>query len=381
MNRIIFRLKTGWCPAIVALVMVLTCWGQCFGSEETAEKHPVSTYERWAAIGKQAAEISLRQISKVAAMPRKENLVVLTNAGYAEVNQSPTQGALDGLTEVTGASRGRNTLVELHSIFQAPLWFVVFDKGSGFCAYLEVDSMAAAQWINGQATISPGLFSAKATERIDADYLYRHAAAYKTKFDSMIFGGNEFRIVTVANAIAAGAPPDFVRTVEFHDHYCPGVTSGILMARYLKEYFPPGKNGYFVHAVEPWCKEDALSVLLNATPGKGRFAIDYPTESDRAGRVEEAKNASTIVYRQNAQATRWEGLVLGFEWGEPSCPKTGNGIVDKLCTDLWYLERMEQPEEFIKVIKRFELPDGASPKDWARPGVDPLQMLGLVKDK
>jgi formylmethanofuran dehydrogenase subunit E-like metal-binding protein len=153
------------------------------------------------------------------------------------------------------------------------------------------------------------------------------------------------------------------------------------MARYLKAHFPPGQSGYFVNSVQPWCKEDALMVLLNATPGKRRYAVSYPAKSDIARRVPEAKNASTIVYRQNGQTGKWEGVVLGFEWAETSCPKTGNVIVDKLCADLWYLEYIEQPEKFIKLIKRFELPEEISPGDWARPGVDPLQMLGLAKNE
>lgn len=73
-------------------------------------------------------------------------------------------------------------------------------------------------------------------------------------------------------------------------------------------------------------------------------------------------------------------MVLGFEWAGTSCPKTGNGIIDKLCDDLWYLERMEKPEDFVKVIKAFELPDGISPRDWARPGLNPLKMLGFIKE-
>ena len=59
-----------------------------------------------------------------------------------------------------------------------------------------------------------------------------------------------------------------MRAFEFHDHYCPGVTSGVLMIQYLKKHFPPGKRGYCVHTIDPWCKEDALLVLLNATPCK-----------------------------------------------------------------------------------------------------------------
>ncbi len=82
-----------------------------------------------------------------------------------------------------------------------------------------------------KAKIPAGLFRVAATERIAAEYLYKHSVEYKAKFENKVFGGNEFRIITIANAIAAGVPPDAARAFEFHDHFCPGVTSGILQKR------------------------------------------------------------------------------------------------------------------------------------------------------
>ena len=46
---------------------------------------------------------------------------------------------------------------------------------------------------------------------------------------------------------------------------------------------------------------------------------------------------------------------------------------------LWYLERLDQPELFVSIIKSFELPEGVTSKDWARPGVDPMKKLDLCK--
>ena len=381
MNRVVFWTRKSGCPAIVVIVIMFAAWGICFGSDSSAKKHSLSDYEKWAAVGRFAADTSLNLISKAVSVPQTGDLIVLTNAGYAEVDGVPTQGALDGVASITGVSRGKKTLIEIHSASWKPLWFGVYDQGSGICAYLEVNSSEAAKMIECPATTPPvEVFSIRASERIDAGYLYQHAAEYKAKFEDKVFGGNEFRIITIANAVAAHAPASAVRAFEFHDHYCPGVISGILMANYLKAHFPPGKSGYFVHAVTPWCKEDALMVLLNATPGKRSYAVSYPTAADVGDRVPKAKNAATIVYRQDGQTKRWEGVILEFEWAATSCPKTGNGVIDKLYVDLWYLGYMEKPEAFVKVIKAFELPEGVSPADWARPGIDPLKMLGLIRE-
>ena len=55
-------------------------------------------------------------------------------------------------------------------------------------------------------------------------------------------------------------------------------------------------------------------------------------------------------------------------------------MIDKLCADLWFLKQMDTPEKFVKVIKKFELPEGVTPRDWARPGVVPMAKLQLLRD-
>lgn len=359
--------------------IILTIGFGCNSAEMVTESLPASPEGQWESIGRYAAETAQDLIGNASTKPSKGNMIVMTNAGYAEVNGSPTQGSLDGLSSVTGASRGQNMLIEINSSSWTPLWFAIFDKESGYCAYLEPDPAEVAKLGEDSKEMSPALFSIAAAERIDAKYLSEHASDYNDKFNSRIFGGNEFRVVSIANAIAAGAPEYVVRTLEVHNHYCPGVTSGILMAQYVKKNFPSPKSGYFVQALEPYCKEDALMLLLNATPATKSYAVMYPTDSDKKSRVPEAQNASTIVYRKDGDTGRWKGLVLAFQWAETSCPQTGNGIVDKVCQDLWYLDRMGKPEDFVKVVKEFELPEGVAPTDLTRLQADPLKTIGLAK--
>ena len=333
-----------------------------------------SPYDNWKTIGLFAAEKSLDMMKNTGASPEHGNLIVITNAGYAEVNGGSTQEALDGLASVTGASRGRNTLLEIHSEPLKPLWFAIFDKYSGYCAYFEIDSSKATEITDNATLPEPDIFSTVSMERINAKHLFEHPSEYQTKFDNKIFGGNEFRIITIANTISAGAPAYAVRVLEFHDHFCPGVTSGILTAQYIKARFP-SDSGYFVHSVDPWCKDDALMVMLNATPGKKGYAAYYPDDADRSKRNTELRDASTIVYRLNGKTDRWEGLVLAFSWAETSCAETGNSIIDKLCMLQWYLERLDKYDDFVKVLKEFQLPEGVTPQDLARPTVDPLARI------
>jgi len=183
----------------------------------------------------------------------------------------------------------------------------------------------------------------------------------------------------MVNAVDAGAPTMVVKSFEFHDHYCPGVTSGILMADYIKKHLPLSPGGsYFVHSVQPWCKDDAFLVMLNTTPGKGGYAVFHPTDQDRAAWPEALQDAATIFYRRNPETDVWDGLVLGFRWGETDCPDFGKSMVGKLCGDLYYLKHLSAPEKFVAVLHAFQLPKGVHPKTYARPGVNPLLEPGLA---
>ena len=384
MIRINSIFKNNTCSLAMFAIFIMATGASCSRSgSDTATLYTVNSnsdaYGRWEALGRAAAGIAIDLIAKESRRPLAGNMIVMTNAGYAEINGSPTQGALDGLVSATGASRGKNSLVEIRSDSWSPLWFSVFDKASGYCAYLERDAGKVAKSFGIPMEKSPDVFSTAVVDRIDAKYLMEYPSDSQAKFNSKVFGGNEFRIVSIANAIAAGAPANVVRTMEFHNHYCPGVTSGILIASYVKTHFPAGKTGYFVQALDPGCKEDALMVLLGATPGNKSYGVFYPGDINKADLVPEARNASTVVFRLNDDSGKWEGLVLAFEWAATSCPQSGNSIVDKLCLDLWYLERLNRPEDFIKVVKEFELPNGVSPQSWTKPQENPLKMIGLAK--
>jgi len=344
---------------VICTLFLVWAFSTCYGK--------TTSYEIWYERGKLIASFSLDFLRALGTSPAGDDLVLITNAAYAQVQGESTYPVVDGLSDILGVRRGRGNLVEVHSAPWMPLWSALFDKKSGYCVYVELGENSSAHDLTLKVS----------TERIDADYVISNVHDWIEKQNNKVFGGNEFRIITIANAVASGAPTLAIRAFEFHDHYCPGVASGILTALYLLENFPPiDGGGYFIHGVDPWCKEDALLTILNATPGKRQYAVYYPSDTDRARRTPEGQEASTIAYRQREDGS-WEGVVLAFDWGNPPCPGSGRSLDRMLCMDLWYLEQLDHPEQFVKIIKQFELPSGLSPRDWARPGVDPLKELGL----
>ncbi|MCW5212104.1 hypothetical protein VU04_04250 [Desulfobulbus sp. TB] len=360
-----------FCITILALPICSAC-----------ARDVTNEYSFWKKIGRQVSIQAVRMIRHKAPQFTVDNCLALTNAGYAEINKRSTAGALDGLINVLRVGPGNHSLLELQSAADVPLWFAVYDKASGYVAYLEVNP---AMVLENDAVHSVNkvnradLFNTAVTEQVNAQHLYDNAALYADKFNNKIFNGNAFRIVTVANALSFGVSTTTVRAFQFHDHYCPGVTSGILMADYIKKYFSkdPGTR-YFVQALQPWCKEDALLVLLDATPGKKSYSIMYPTEEDLASWPAWAKETSTVVYRYDPVAESWEGRALAFTWGENNCPDYGHAVMNKLCKDLQFIDQMDTPEKFVREVKRFALPQGVHPKEYARPGADLIALLTLL---
>ncbi|MGD9212872.1 MAG: FmdE family protein [Desulfobacteraceae bacterium] len=336
-------------------------------------------YSFWKNVGKIAGDTALQNLNIKKC--QKGDCIALSNAGYAQIDARFTQAALDGLTNVLKVSRGDFSLMEIHSNSATPLWFAVYHKTSGICIYLEVNYDAVTGIYKSNQISTSHLFSTATKTVITAEKLFENPTESAAVFDANIFNGNEFRIVTAVNGILAGAPSDVLRSIELHDHYCPGVTSGVFLARYLEEEFPLASGGsYFVQSVQPWCKEDALLAILNTTPGKKGYDVLYPTDEDMAGWKDEVKDAANIIYRKDPDTGTWDGIVVGVSLGETDCPTYDHTLLDKLCSDLYHLENIDKPENYITLLQTFSLPSDADPKDYARPGVDPMQLLGFTSD-
>ena len=369
-----------FCLFIISVMFLFGCGPK---RPNSGSLSPVSVTDPMTLVGVRAAgeALSMLSISQEAVEPG--HFIVASNAGYVEINEKSTFGAQYGLVEKTRARRGYMEVLEVHSAPIAPLWFAVCQKSTGKCVYLEVASNADPSGLSVSDMPVEALFSKRSLEIIKAEYLYEHAEAFNENIIAKPFGGNEFRIITMINAVLAGAPTNVVKSFEFHDHYCPGVTSGILMANYVKTNFPIAPGGaYFVQSVQPWCKEDALLVMLNTTPGKGGYAVSYPTDEDKARWLPEAKDAATIFYRKNPATGAWDGIILGFGWDRKTdCPDFGKSMLGKLCSDLFFLKHLQTPEKFVKTVHTFVLPKGVEPKEYARPGINPMAAIGLLSQE
>jgi len=289
-------------------------------------------------------------------------LCVLTDAGYVKVNGETTQGCIATLRTETGCSIGDGNLLTIHRSVNKPLWFVIFDNETKDCVY--------AIYVNGAFN----------TTKVNID---GENATTSDGWNAMkdALGSDAFTIVTIANACGYGAPYDFLKCVEFHNHFCPGVTSGYMLADYLLEEYPLGAGEkYVVIACPIWCKDDALQVMLDTTVGKrGIFAKNMPKH-------DEIENAAGIYIVWDSALNNGTGHVLSFDFDHARNVSNVTEsdfetypMASRIKMDWGMMPYLDQPETFISTIYTFNVTSDML-KRLELAGVDPYVEIGLADD-
>lgn len=333
----------------------------------------------WQTLTKRAVAEAWQELMGI---PEREDAIVLTSAGFAVIGGQTTAPCLDILHTWTGASVGQGTLVAMHRARTAPLWFFLYDLETGFGAYLEVNGEALENLFDRRPRQirremagmgSDELFTQIAVAQINYDYLMTNDGIYGGLVKDKVFGGNEFSIVGVVTGIEHDMPHDLLEAVKFHDHFCPGVSSGYFIVDYVEKNLPGDK--YFYFSVPNWCKDDAVQVLMNLTPGKSGYAVTYLNQADKDSLPEDYKTLAGIMCVQNGGA--WTAHALGFNW-DPVYAAIPDGYpnMGKFMMNIAMLRTA--PEDYVSVIKTIDLPAGAAPADYARPEVNILKAAGLV---
>jgi formylmethanofuran dehydrogenase subunit E-like metal-binding protein len=187
-----------------------------------------------------------------------------------------------------------------------------------------------------------------------------------------------------------GLPNDFLKVAELHDHICPGLTSGYLIAEYVKGNLPTPdpRNEYTVIAIPPWCKDDALIQIFETNVGHKRLYVKHLTKEQMGQLPEDAKNVANIIIRWGKGAESGDGIVVAFDWdkayeGSGTSPKDLRAFDTykwwwmRLKMDVWMMDYLDKPEELISTIKTFTV-NSEELENLKAAGVNPLVELGIM---
>jgi len=367
-NKLLNRVMVGW---IMVGCLALLGWPTL---GQTADK---GAYQEMADLGLKVSEKALKHIEKA----EGEALLVITNAGYVRLQGKDTSPMLDGLQKGTGVSLGRGNLLIVHESPHRPFFVFIYNAQSDKAWYMEIPNQRQGLG----AGISETLQATQ--ETLEEGFLARQLQEGKIEqwAKEKRFGGNAYRLSIITRIWKIGPSPELRHSFLFHDHLCPGVTSGYYLAKFIQKHFPlgPGES-YFMIASPVWCKDDALQLILNTTPGKRSFAVIPLTDADKACLADETKEAAGMIIRYHRQEKKGTGAVLGFSWDKlrnDAGWKEGQkaSAADNLRLTQWMIEKEGDFEKYVRVIKTFKLPEGGGPEEWVRPGVNPWVKAELWK--
>jgi formylmethanofuran dehydrogenase subunit E-like metal-binding protein len=291
------------------------------------------------------------------------NLCVITDASYVMINNKSTEDYIDTIQEETGCSIGRGNLLLLHRPENYPLKIVIYRKDIKECVSIHYDGKKATY-------INLG---------IDPSKTFKPEAWENTK--KGLGASDAFTIVGLANAWAAGAPYDFFQCVEFHNHICPGIISGYLIAKYIAKKYPlkTGEKYTFISCPE-WCKDDAIQVLLDLTPGKKNMYVKSLSDVQKNMLLD--STVAGILVIENRVENEGTAFILNFNWKEETSGTSGDKISDpnhrKLQTILNFIHHLNKPENFVHVLKQYDL-SADKLKRLTIAGINPYEELGFIK--
>ena len=347
-------------------------------------------------LGSRASEIAMKDLPFEKDDP---NILVMTSASYAIIDGHNTDRCIDGVADASGCTVGKGNLLLIHRSREKPLWFAFFSKNTNECVYLQVNNTVLGKSVDElNALADEEVFTKITKANIGADKLLSEPEAWDEKMKAQIFGGgakpfnNEFTIMTIANIWAKGAPPELIRANQFHNHLCPGSASGFLFVKYIDFNLPLEKPSqrYQIIAIKPWCKDDIMQWILEATIGNKNYIAKDLTPEQMKQLPEDAKDVANVVIRWDSATGTGKGIVIAWDW-DNACQMCG-GVSKKDLTafdthrwwwmrlkmNQWMLDYTDSPETLIHTVKEFDVASLAELNNLKSAGVNPLVELGVM---
>ncbi len=318
-------------------------------------------------LGREAVRTALNRLQ---ASPDSPGLACLTNAGYSIPGGQSTRFLYDVIASEAAISLGRGNLLPVHTGADDGLWFAFVQKKGEHELNMVYEILA-----------EDGTLKTEGPLNVYVDQ-GRDFADFKT-----VLGPRAFALVTLANGWADGQPEDLLQGALYHDHFCCGVATGYLTARYILGQIPLAEGEKYIYVGAPgWCQDDYLMYYFNLTPGKhGYFIMDYPWS--RPWKTAEAtyEGLGGVIIKYDRKKQAGKAYVLRFDWrfedfkkflGQPDLKIDWGGKPWlHVLYNRFFLQNMAHPEMFVSVIKTLDIQGQEGLKKLTGLGANPLREI------
>jgi len=285
------------------------------------------------------------------------NFLVLTNATSVITDGKSSLPILKQVQEATGAMVGKGNLLFFQRAQNAPLRIMLFKKSDRNAVIISANQ---SKW-----TVDILDFTLKSISNPDF---------WKDAMDKYAAGRDLFSLATLGNAWAEEAPYDFLKSAELHNHICPGLTSGYLMAHFILDHYPLEKGQKYTIISSPvWCKEDAFQVVMDQTPGK-RGLVVKPLSEKQKENISIPNPAGMVLIWDEKQKTG-KGVALSFDFNtlKGLYPKD----TPKAASILYTAPYLSSPDKFVSTAKEFDI-DETMFNAIREAGSNPWESAGLT---
>jgi formylmethanofuran dehydrogenase subunit E-like metal-binding protein len=333
------------------LPMVLLLLAACARPGQDSSAVDSTSTEQFVAA--RAADLAMEALASRRDDP---NFLAMTNAGYAMPGNRTTQVCVDSISARTGCTIGKSNLLMIHRPKWDPLWFAFYNKKTEKGIYLEVS----------------GDVFGRSVEGISDDEIFTFIEEADFAEGGLERNGG---LVDIAKLWASEPPADLLQAVQFHNHYCPGITSGYMISKYLDKHLSiqdPAES-YSIIVNSPSCKEDAFQVLFDITTGK-KALIATHLSTEQMDQVQEG--IAGIFIRWNRHTQKGQGLVLTLDWSGDAIIPADAPRIDRA---LAMMEYVDKPETFVSTLKEFQVTGEEELNGLKSSGITPYEKLGLLR--
>ena len=295
------------------------------------------------ALQAEAAKALKQAMAKLENPKDKQNMVCLTNAGYAVYQGKGTRALCKTVRDVCGVSADTGNILFVHTDLDSPLYFAVAHKAGPTTMPMVLVSQEGAA------------FKVSAPKDV-------YAKKGMSMKDFKAFGRPAFSVVSIANGWARGFPEDLIQGALYHDHLCGGVSTGFLTVSYIKKHLPLAEGQRYTYFGAPaWCQDDYIATAMNLTPGKrGYLSMKYHWDETWKTADQEYSGLGGLVIRYNQETQKGDATLLKFDWkrdelvafiNDPDfdMKQKGNPLLH-VYYSRFYLAHKDHPEKFLSVI-------------------------------